>query len=127
MAPTLRNGKICHIEIPATDLEHSAQFYEHLFGWQIKRRGDGPIAFDDSVGEVSGHWVPGRPPSTEPSLLFYIWVDSVAEAIDRVPAHGGEIVQPIGRDPGEITARFRDPAGNVIGLYQEPDQGGAGD
>jgi hypothetical protein len=31
-----------------------------------------------------------------------------------------EIVQPIGADALEITARFRDPAGNVIGLYQEP-------
>jgi hypothetical protein len=29
-------------------------------------------------------------------------------------------VQPIGADAPEITARFRDPAGNVIGLYQEP-------
>ncbi|MGH9859555.1 MAG: VOC family protein [Candidatus Acidiferrales bacterium] len=34
--------------------------------------------------------------------------------------NGGEIVQPIGADAPEITARFRDPAGNVIGLYQEP-------
>jgi hypothetical protein len=29
-------------------------------------------------------------------------------------------VQLIGGDPGEMTARFRDPGGNVIGLYQEP-------
>ncbi len=38
-------------------------------------------------------------------------------------AHGGELVQPIGRDAPEVTARFRDPAGNVIGLYQEPSGG----
>jgi predicted enzyme related to lactoylglutathione lyase len=48
-------------------------------------------------------------------------VDSVATTVDTVVAHGGEIVQPIGLDAPEITARFRDPAGNVIGLYQEPD------
>ena len=30
-----------------------------------------------------------------------------------------EVVQPIGADHPEITARFRDPGGNVIGLYQE--------
>jgi hypothetical protein len=29
-------------------------------------------------------------------------------------------VQPVGGDPGELTARFRDPGGNVLGLYQEP-------
>jgi predicted enzyme related to lactoylglutathione lyase len=45
---------------------------------------------------------------------------SVASAIDAVVAHGGEIVQPIGADAPEITARFRDPGGNVIGLYQQP-------
>jgi hypothetical protein len=27
--------------------------------------------------------------------------------------------QPIGGDAPEITARFRDPAGNVLGIYQE--------
>lgn len=33
---------------------------------------------------------------------------------------GGEIVQPLGADAPEITARFRDPGGNVLGLYQQP-------
>lgn len=47
-------------------------------------------------------------------------VDSVAATVDAVIAHGGEIVQPIGADAPEVTARFRDPAGNVIGLYEEP-------
>jgi predicted enzyme related to lactoylglutathione lyase len=47
-------------------------------------------------------------------------VDSVAKTIDAVVASGGELVQPIGADAPEITARFRDPGGNVIGLYQEP-------
>jgi predicted enzyme related to lactoylglutathione lyase len=47
-------------------------------------------------------------------------VDSVAATIDAVVAHGGEIVQPIGGDAPEITARFRDPGGNVLGLYQNP-------
>jgi hypothetical protein len=53
-------------------------------------------------------------------LLIYIMVDSVAASIDAVIAHGGQLVQPIGTDAPEVTARFRDPAGNVIGLYQEP-------
>lgn len=46
-------------------------------------------------------------------------VDSVAATIDAIIANEGEIVQPIGADAPEITARFRDPAGNVIGLYQQ--------
>jgi predicted enzyme related to lactoylglutathione lyase len=84
-----------------------------------RQRGDGSIAFDDAVGEVSLTWVTGRPPAT-PGLLIYIMVDSVAATIDTLVAHGGELVQPIGADAPEITARFRDPAGNVIGLHQQP-------
>lgn len=117
--PTYANGKICYIEIPATDVQRSAEFYEKLFGWSIRQRGDGSTAFDDTVGEVSGTWVRGRPPATTPGLLIYIMVDSVAKTVDAVIANGGEITQPIGVDAPEITARFRDPAGNVIGLYQQ--------
>jgi predicted enzyme related to lactoylglutathione lyase len=118
--PTLGNGKVCYIEIPAIDVNVSALFYEAVFGWQIRKRGDGSIAFDDGVGEVSGTWVTGRRAATEPGLLIYIMVDSVAAAVAAVTAHGGKIVQPIGMDAPEITARFSDPAGNVFGLYQEP-------
>lgn len=120
MPPTIGNGKICYIEMPAIEVARSADFYSRVFGWKIRQRGDGATAFDDGVGEVSGAWVLGRPPSAQPGLLVYIMVDNVAATIDAVVAHGGEIVQPIGADAPEITARFRDPAGNVIGLYQEP-------
>lgn len=120
MPPTLRNGKICYIDLPAADIARSADFYGKVFGWNIRQRGDGATSFDDGVGEVSGTWTLGRPPSTEPGLLVYIMVDNAIETIDRITANGGQIVQPIGGDPGEITARFRDPAGNVIGIYQEP-------
>ena len=120
MPPTSGNGKICYVEIPSIDVTRSATFYEAVFGWGIRKRGDGSTAFDDGVGEVSGTWVTGRPPSGQPGLLIYIMVDSVEATIDAVVASGGVIVQPIGGDAPEITARFRDPAGNVIGLYQEP-------
>jgi predicted enzyme related to lactoylglutathione lyase len=120
--PTLGNGKICYIELPATDVGRSAAFYQAVLGWRTRRRGDGAIAFDDAVGEVSGSWVTGRPPATTPGLLVYVMVDSVAATLDAVVANGGKVVQPIGMDAPEITARFSDPAGNVIGLYQQPAQ-----
>jgi predicted enzyme related to lactoylglutathione lyase len=120
MPPTLSNGKVCYIEIPAVDIDRSADFYAKVFGWRIRQRSDGHTAFDDTTGEESGTWVVGRKPSSEPGLLLYIMVDSVAATIDAVIAHGGALVQPIGADAPEVTARFSDPAGNVIGLYQEP-------
>ncbi len=122
MPPTPKDGKICYVEIPTTAVQRSAEFYRKVFGWKVRQRGDGATAFDDATGQVSGAWVLGRPPATEPGLLIYIMVDSVASAIDAVIENGGEIVQPIGADAPEITARFRDPGGNVLGLYQEPSQ-----
>jgi uncharacterized protein len=120
MPPTPKNGKICYLEMPATDISRSAEFYKRVFGWNVRQRGDGSTAFDDTTGEVSGAWVVGRPPASQPGLLFYIMVHSVAATVESVIANGCEIVQSIGADAPEITARFRDPGGNIIGLYQEP-------
>jgi uncharacterized protein len=119
MPPTFGNGKICYVEIPATDVARSAEFYGRVFGWKIRERGDGSVAFDDGVGEVSGAWVVGRSPAATPGLLVHIMVDDLAATLEIVVANGCEIVRPIGADAPEITAWMRDPGGNVIGLYQE--------
>jgi uncharacterized protein len=118
--PTLGNGKICYVGIPSTDVERSAAFYAAVFGWQIRKRGNGTTAFNDSVGQVSGAFVTGRLPQGEAGLLLYVMVDDATAAVAKIVAHGGEIVQPIGVDAPEVTARFRDPGGNVLGIYQEP-------
>ena len=119
MPPTMANGKICYIEMPAVDIARWADFYSRVFGWRIRTRGDGSTAFDDGVGEVSGTWVRGRPPQS-PGLVVYIMVDDAAATLAAVVANGGQVVQAIGADAPEITARFKDPGGNIIGLYQQP-------
>lgn len=113
------NGKICYLEIPTTNIPRSVDFYTKVFGWKTRKRGDGAVAFDDGV-EVSGSWVTGRPSSSNPGLLVYVMVDSVNKTLESIKAHGGRIVQPLGVDAPEKTARFADLDGNVLGLYQEP-------
>jgi hypothetical protein len=121
MPPTLAPGKLCYVQIPALDAARSAEFYETVFGWHIRRRSDGEIAFDDTVGEVSGTWVTGRPPSAEPGVLLYTLVESVAQTLEKITAAGGEIVMPLTpQGEGEAIATFRDPAGNVLGIAQQP-------
>jgi uncharacterized protein len=112
------NGKICYIEIPTTDVARSAAFYSRVFGWKTRQRGNGSTAFDDATGQVSGTWVIGRPPAGAPGLMVYIMVDDAAASCKTIVEHGGEIVQPIGGDAPEITARFKDPAGNILAIYQ---------
>jgi predicted enzyme related to lactoylglutathione lyase len=118
--PLYRTGKICYIEIPATNVSQSAEFYKRAFGWETRQRGDGSTAFDDTVNQVSGTWVLGRPVAAEPGLMVYIMVASVAEAVKAVVSAGGEIVQPVDAHAREVVATFRDPAGNLIGIYQQP-------
>ena len=128
--PTFRTGKICYIEIPTTDVQRSAEFYQRAFGWQVRRRGDGTIAFDDTVNEVSGSWVPDRPPAVDPGLIVHIMVGDIDSAIDAVESAGGQIVQPPDPDSPVVYAHFRDPAGNLFGIYEQPglaeEEAGAG-
>jgi predicted enzyme related to lactoylglutathione lyase len=119
-APRYRTGKLCYVEIPAVDVNRSAQFYERVFGWEMRRRGDGALAFDDTVGEVSGTFVTGRPPAGAPGLLIYVMVADGCAAVDAVVAAGGAIVREIDPHAHEVFAWFADPAGNVLGVYQQP-------
>jgi predicted enzyme related to lactoylglutathione lyase len=118
--PMYRTGKICYIEIPATNVHQSAEFYSRAFSWKIRQRGDGSTAFDDTVNEVSGTWVLGRPVGAQPGLIVYIMVASAADAVNAVVSAGGEIVEPVDPQAREVVATFRDPAGNVMGIYQQP-------
>ncbi len=109
-----------YLQIPSDDPERSAAFYEAVFGWEIRRRDDGAIAFDDTSGHVSGMWVTGHPGSGEPGLLVWIRVADVDDALAAVEAHGGEIETPsTPQKPMEAIATFRDPAGNVLGVFHE--------
>jgi uncharacterized protein len=118
--PTLGNGKICYIDLPTIDANRAAVFYKEVFGWNIRTNNEGNLSFDDGVGQVSGRWITDRKVYTDkPGMLVYIMVDNMDTAIKAVTTNGGKVVQPVGMDAPEITAHFRDPDGNIFGLYQE--------
>ena len=116
--PLYRTGKICYLELPARDIAESARFYQEVFGWRTRQHADGATAFDDTVGQVSGMWVLDRQPSRDVGLMVHIMVADVANISAAIVAAGGEMVQSF--DGTEIYAYFRDPAGNLLGIYQQP-------
>lgn len=118
--PTFRTGKICYLEIPARDVQEAATFYERAFGWNIRFRDTDRPSFDDTTGEVSGAWVRDRTPDPEPGILPYIMVADAAAAVHAVVAAGGTVVLPAGTYGTEVLATFLDPAGNLLGIYQQP-------
>jgi predicted enzyme related to lactoylglutathione lyase len=118
--PTARSGKLCYVEIPAVDVHESAHFYERAFDWNIRFRDTERPSFDDTTGQVSGAFVVGRAPAAEPGFMLYVMAADAAAAADAVMAAGGEIVLPAGQYGDEVLANFRDPAGNLMGIYQQP-------
>ena len=74
-----RDGKICHLEIPAKTAEASAQFYSSIFGWRVRKRGDGELAFDDSGG-VSGTWVKESDRTPDERTRTYIMVEGIEDS-----------------------------------------------
>jgi predicted enzyme related to lactoylglutathione lyase len=113
------HGKICYLEIPATDVQQSAAFYERVFGWSVRERGDGSTSFDDTVGQVSGTWVTGRAPMREAGVLVSIMVADAAVTLGAIEAAGGEVMTPVDPASPEVFATFRDPAGNLFCIYQD--------
>lgn len=114
------HGKICYLEIPANRAEDSADFYSSIFGWKVRARGGGNLAFDDSGG-VSGTWVREQDRTPDERTRIYIMVDDVAEALRQIEAAGGTVLTPrteIGENMG-VFAVFADPVGNEFGLYEE--------
>lgn len=115
------HGKICYVEIPANRAEDAAGFYSTIFGWKIRQRGDGSLAFDDS-GSVSGTWVKEHDRTPDERTRVYIMVDSITESLNQIQAAGGSVLTPrteIGPNMGAF-AVFTDPSGNEFGLYEEP-------
>lgn len=115
------HGKICYLEIPANRAEDSAEFYSNIFGWEVRTRGDGNLAFDDT-GSVSGTWVKDSDRTPDEQTRVYIMVDNIADALQQIEHAGGKILTPrtdIGPNMGAFAA-FADPVGNEFGLYEEP-------
>jgi uncharacterized protein len=118
------HGKICYLEIPAKTAQASADFYSRIFGWKVRERGDGALAFDDTGG-VSGTWVKESDRTPDERTRTYIMVDNITKSLKQIESGGGRILTPrtdIGSGMGAF-AIFADPVGNEFGLYEEP--GGA--
>ena len=114
-----RHGGLSYLHIPATDVQQSAAFYERVFGWQVHRRDNGRASFSDATGHIGGAWVTDQAISREPGLLPYIYVNRIDDTLKQVVEQGGEVVNAPYPEGNLWVATFRDPAGNVIGLWQE--------
>jgi len=115
------HGKIFYLEIPAKTAEASAEFYSRIFGWKVRQRGDGELAFD-VPGGVSGTWVKEADRTPDERTRIDIMVDVIADTLKQIEGVGVRVLTPpteTGPGMGAFAA-FVDPVGNEFGLYEEP-------
>jgi uncharacterized protein len=88
-----------------------------VFGWTVRTDREDP-SFEDGTGHVIGHFVADQPVAGEAGLRPYVFVEGLDETLERVVAQGGEIVTPPYPEGDLQVATFRDPAGNVVGVWE---------
>src|SRR5205085_11799418 len=114
----MSHGKICYLEIPALTAEASAAFYSSIFGWTVRKRGDGELAFDDTGG-VSGTWVKASDRTPDEQTRIYIMVEDILDTLKKIEAAGGRVLKQrtdIAPSSGAFDF-FTDHAGTRFGLY----------
>ncbi len=117
---------VVHFEIAGLDEERMLNFYKANFDWNIQ-----PMPMDGmtynivSTGKVDGHGIDGgmmKAPHGHAFCAFYIQVESLQASLDKIVATGGEVAVPPTPIPGMGGfAFFKDPDGNLIGLYRNGD------
>jgi predicted enzyme related to lactoylglutathione lyase len=100
------------------DPQESARFYADVFGWAVRDHREHP-SFTDGTGHVIGAFRTDRPVSGESGMLPYVYVASVDEVLASVTAHGGAPAMAPYPEGDLWVATFRDPAGNVVGVWQQ--------
>ena len=119
-----RIAGVSYLHIPALDAARSAAFYRDVFGWRLHGPPDDP-SFSDGTGHVIGRWVSDQAVVGTDGLRPYIYVADVDGTLDGVVSHGGRVVTPPYPEGTLQVALFADPAGNVLGVWQET-SGGTG-
>ena len=118
MSSVSRIGGISYLRIPAEDPGRSAAFYEAVFGWTVRSDRADP-SFEDGTGHVIGHFVSDLQSVGEAGVRPYVFVERVDETLEKVAASGGEAVTAPYPEGDLWVATFRDPSGNVVGVWQQ--------
>lgn len=125
------NNAISWFEIPTTDIDRAAKFYETIFGIKlnpldlpnIKMR---MFPLDDMMTQVGGALVKSdgfhKPSATDGPLVYLNGNPDLQNVLDKVEAAGGKIMVPktlISPEYGSM-AVFIDTEGNRIALHSVP-------
>lgn len=114
----MSNQVIGHVEIPVKNLDDAANFYNKVFGWELKPFGRGYYLHNSRNGMTIGL----RQVSdiaTGNCTIFHVHVKDIDSHLDLVKANGGKVFREKTVIPVHgWYALMNDPDGNTIGLFQ---------
>ena len=123
--------RVCHFEVPYSDVDRAGKFYSDVFGWQVMPApGDMPYHFaittevDEQMkpkesGGINGGMYERGEGGGSPSPVIVIEVESCEQRIKDVEAAGGSLVMgPAEVGDMGIYAQVKDTEDNIIGMWQ---------
>lgn len=115
----MSDHKIVHIEISAKDRKGLSKFYADVFGWESEHLDAMNYTTFKAGDGVGGGFNPVTEQNPAGTVTFYIETDDVTDSLAEVQKAGGMIIMPEAEIPnmGKF-GMFRDPQGNLIGLFK---------
>jgi predicted enzyme related to lactoylglutathione lyase len=108
-------GRIDYIEIPATDLIKTRDFFAALYGWEFQDWGPDYMSFSD--GRLDGGLRRAEDPAPSSGVLLVFYSNDLERDVARVKELGATISQPIFEFPGCKRFHFVDPAGTEFAMW----------
>ena len=113
------HNHINYIEIPASALEASKDFFAKVFGWQFVDYGPDYCSFLNA-GIDGGFYRSDLNAKTETgSVLVVLYSNTLESTLESVVAKGGTVIKPIFSFPGGRRFQFLDPSGNEFAVWSE--------
>jgi len=115
----MKDHKIIHVELAAKDRKALSKFYADVFGWEMMHIDDMNYTTFKAGDGVGGGFNPVNEQNPAGTVLVYIETDDITASLKDVQKAGGTIISPEMEIPN--TGKFgifRDPQGNMIGLYK---------
>jgi uncharacterized protein len=108
-------NQIDYIELPATQIDATKQFYSAVFGWKFEDYGPDYTSFSD--GRIAGGFSAGMPGGR--GVLVVIYSGDLAATQQKVAQAGGTIAKEIFSFPGGRRFHFTDPNGNELAVWSD--------
>jgi predicted enzyme related to lactoylglutathione lyase len=116
MSRPRNENQIDYIELPASQIEATKQFYGTVFGWTFEDYGPDYTSFFD--GRLAGGFTKEAPAPSQ-GLLLVIYARDLAAVQQKIKAAGGAIVKGTFSFPGGRRFHFTDPSGNELAVWSD--------